>query len=149
MTNDSMVVKCPNCGTSNRIRATKVQEGYAPRCGKCKTLLPIGDGKPVTVTDTTFQQEVVQSPLPVLLDCWAAWCAPCRMLAPVVDQLAVELVGRVKVAKLNVDENPKTAAQFGIQSIPTMLIFKDGQVIDRLVGAQPKPTIMAHINQHI
>ncbi len=149
MTNDSIIVKCPNCGASNRIHTTKVQEGYAPRCGKCKTPLPVGDGKPVIVTDATFQPEVVQSPLPVLLDCWAAWCVPCRALAPIVDQLASELAGRVKVAKLNVEENPQTATKFGIQSIPTMLIFKNGQVVDRLVGVQPKPAIMARINQYI
>jgi len=109
----------------------------------------MGDGKPVIVTDATFQHEVVQSSLPVFLDCWAAWCAPCRTLTPIVDQLPVELAGRVKIAKLNVDENPQTAAKFGIQSIPTMLIFKNGQVVDRLMGAQPKPVILAHINRSI
>ena len=148
MSNDS-IVTCPNCGTQNRINTTKVQEGYAPRCGKCKTPLRMGDGKTVIVTDATFHHEVVQSSLPVFLDCWAAWCAPCRTLAPIVDQLAVELAGRVKVAKLNVDENPQTAAKFGIQSIPTMLIFKNGQVVDRLMGAQPKSAILAQINRSI
>ena len=128
MTSDSIIVKCPNCGASNRILNTRIQEGYAPRCGKCKTPLPMGDGKPIVVTDATFQSEVIQSPLPVFLDCWAPWCGPCRMLAPIVDQLAAELAGRVKVAKLNVDENPQTAAKYGLQSIPTMLIFKNGQV---------------------
>ena len=149
MSSDSIIVKCPNCGAQNRIHTTRVQEGHAPRCGKCKTPLPMGDGKPVIVNDATFQQEVVQSSLPVFLDCWAAWCAPCRTLAPIVDQLASELAGRVKVAKLNVDENPQTATQFGIQSIPTMLIFKDGQVVDRLVGSQPKQAIMTHINRYV
>jgi thioredoxin 2 len=149
MTNDSVIVKCPNCGAKNRIRTTKVQEGYAPRCGKCNTPLKMEEGKPVVVTDATFQQEVVQSSLPVLLDCWAAWCGPCRMLAPIIDQLASELAGRVKIAKLNVDENQQTAAQFGVQGIPTMLIFKNGQVVDRLVGVQPKPAIMGRINRYI
>ena len=146
MANDLVIVKCPNCGTKNRIRTTKVQEGYAPRCGKCNTPLKI---KTVIVTDATFQQEVVQSPLPLLLDCWAVWCGPCRMLAPIIDQLASEFAGRVKIAKLNVEENPQTATKFGVQSIPTMLIFKNGQVVDRLVGAQPKPAIMEHINRYI
>ena len=149
MNTDSIIVRCPNCGTLNRISTAKVKNGYVPRCGKCKTPLSIGGGKPVIVTDTTFQQEVVQSSLPVLIDCWAAWCAPCRMLAPIVEQLASELAGRLKVAKLDVDANPQTAVKFGIRSIPTMLIFKNGQLADRLVGVQPKQVIMARINRYI
>jgi len=149
MNSDSIIVECSNCGSKNRIQPTKMQEGYTPRCGKCKTPLKIEHGKTVVVNDATFQQEVIQSALPVFLDCWAPWCGPCRMLAPIVEQLATELSGRVKVAKLNVDENQQTATQFGIQSIPTMLIFKDGQPVDRLVGAQPKPAIMARIKQYI
>jgi len=96
---------------------------------------------PIVVTDATFEQEVEKSSLPVLIDCWAPWCAPCLMLAPSIAQLAEEMVGRVKFAKLNVDENLQTAAKFGIMSIPTMLIFKDGKVVDRLVGVQPKAAI--------
>jgi thioredoxin len=95
----------------------------------------------VAVTDATFEQEVEKSPLPVLLDCWAPWCRPCLMLAPAIDQLAEEMDGRIKVAKLNVDENPQTTAKFGIMSIPTMLIFKNGEAVDRLVGVQPKAAI--------
>ena len=97
--------------------------------------------EPVAVTDETFEEEVEKSSLPVLVDCWAPWCGPCRMLAPTIDQLAEEQDGVVKVAKLNVDESPKTAQKFGIMSIPTMLIVKDGEVVDRLVGVQPKATI--------
>ena len=97
--------------------------------------------EPVTVSDTTFEEEVEKSSLPVLLDCWAPWCGPCRMLAPTIDQIAEEKAGAVKVAKLNVDENPQTATKFGIMSIPTMLIFKGGEVVDRLVGVQPKAAI--------
>ena len=97
--------------------------------------------EPVTITDETFEEEVEKSSLPVLVDCWAPWCGPCRMLAPTIDQLAEEQDGVVKVAKLNVDECPKTAQKFGIMSIPTMLIVKDGEVVDRMVGVQPKATI--------
>ena len=97
--------------------------------------------EPVAVTDATFEEEVVKSPLPVLLDCWAPWCGPCRMLGPIIDQLAGELDGRIKVAKLNVDESTQTAVKFGIMSIPTMLVFKDGEVVDKMVGVQPKATI--------
>ena len=101
--------------------------------------------EPVAVTDATFEEEVEKSSLPVLLDCWAPWCGPCRMVEPIIDQLAEELDGRIKVAKLNVDESTQTAIKFGIMSIPTMLIFKDGEVVDKLVGAQPKESIEKHL----
>jgi thioredoxin 2 len=96
---------------------------------------------PVEVTDTSFEQEVLTSSLPVLLDCWAPWCGPCRMMAPVIDELAVSLAGTVKVAKLNVDENPETAGRLSIRSIPTLLLFRDGKVIGETVGAAPRAQI--------
>jgi len=102
-------------------------------------------GKPVEVTDDSFEREVLSHPGAVLLDCWAPWCGPCKMVAPVLDQLASEYSGRVKIAKLNVDENPATASRYGIRSIPTMLIFKKGNQIDRLVGALPKQEIESHL----
>jgi thioredoxin len=95
----------------------------------------------VHVTDATFGDQVERSATPVLLDLWADWCGPCHMLAPTIDQLSSELAGRVKVAKLNIDENPRTAARFGVQSIPTLLVLKDGREVDRLVGVQPKQEI--------
>lgn len=101
--------------------------------------------EPVIVTDETFEAEVEKSSIPVLLDCWAPWCGPCRMLGPTIDQLAEEKSGTIKVAKLNVDESPKTAQKFGVMSIPTMLIIKGGEVVDRLVGVQPKATIEQHL----
>jgi thioredoxin len=109
--------------------------------------MPVNGGKPLYVTDTSFQRDVIEAPkdLPVLLDCWAPWCGPCRMIAPVLDQLAAESEGKYLIAKLNVDENPQVAAQFRIQSIPTMLIFKNGQLIDRLMGAMPKHAIAASL----
>jgi thioredoxin len=102
--------------------------------------------RPRVVTDATFAREVLHTGArPVLLDCWAEWCGPCRTLAPVLDQLAAESKGKYIIAKLNVDENPQTAAQFGIRSIPTMLIFKNGTLVDRLVGVQPRQTIAARL----
>jgi len=105
------------------------------------------ENKPVKVTDANFAAEVERSPLPVLLDMWAPWCGPCGMLAPVIEELAAEMAGRVRVAKLNVDENPATAARFGVQSIPTLLLLKGGRELDRIVGVQPKAVIVQRIER--
>ncbi len=102
-------------------------------------------GKPLVVTDTTFSEEVLKSPHPVLVDFWATWCGPCRSIAPVVEELAEEYEGRVKVCKLDVDSEQKTAEEFGIRSIPTLLIFKDGKVATQIVGAVPKPHFVEKI----
>jgi thioredoxin len=144
---------CPKCGTRNRVNET-VALAHRPICGKCGASLNNGDtgeAKPQTVTDASFTIEVIEasSARPVLVDAWAEWCGPCRMIAPVLDQLAAESRGRYKIAKLNVDENPRTAAQFNIRSIPTMLIFKHGQLADQIVGAQPKQAIAARLSRHL
>lgn len=140
---------CPNCGTKNRINET-LALAHRPVCGKCGA--PLGEAresnsKPQTVTDASFAQDVVAASLarPVLVDAWAEWCGPCRMIAPVLDQLAAESNGRNKIAKLNVDENPRIAWQFNIRSIPTMLIFKNGKLVDQIIGAQPKQAIMTRL----
>ena len=139
------VVACRNCGARNRVDEARLATSEA-RCGRCGERLSAAasgeDSKPVTITDQTFEREVLQaSGRPVMVDCWAPWCGPCRMVGPIMDQLAAESAGRYRIAKLNVDDNPQTASRFNIASIPTMLIFKDGKLIDRLIGAQPKQTI--------
>ena len=141
-------MKCPSCGASNRVPAEKLREGLEPICGRCKTPLSVSS-HPTIVTDANFLEEVERSPLPVLLDMWAPWCGPCRMIAPVVEQLAVELAGRVKVAKLNTDENPMTGSRFNVRSIPTLLVLKDGREVDRLVGAMPKQEILRRLESII
>lgn len=94
--------------------------------------------KVVQLSDDSFENEVLKSATPVLVDFWASWCAPCKAISPVVDGLAAEYAGKVKVGKLNVDENPATPGQYGVRGIPTLILFKDGKVVDQLVGAAPK-----------
>ena len=138
------LVTCPSCGTKNRLPALRA--GRKAVCGKCKTPLP-DNGGPVDVTDTTFAAEVEQSATPVLLDLWADWCGPCHILAPTIDQLSSEMAGRVKVAKLNIDESPGVANRFGVRSIPTLLVLKAGREVDRLVGVQPKQEIVRRLER--
>ncbi len=143
---DPQLVRCPSCGATNRVPLEKIGKGLQPVCGRCKTALRF-ENKPVNVTDANFAAEVERSPLPVLLDMWAPWCGPCLMVAPVIEELAAEMAGRVRVAKLNVDENPATAARFGVQSIPTLLLLKGGRELDRIVGVQSKAAIVQRIER--
>ncbi len=143
---DPQLIRCPTCGATNRVPQEKIAQGLDPVCGRCKTPLSISN-KPVTVTDATFAAEVERSPLPVLLDLWAPWCGPCQMLAPVLEELAEEMAGRVRVAKLNVDENPRTASRFSVRGIPTLLVLKAGQEVDRIVGVQPKAEIARRLQR--
>jgi thioredoxin 2 len=143
---EPQLIRCPSCGVTNRVPLERVATGLKPVCGRCKTPIPV-DLEPVTVTDATFPAEVERSPLPVVLDLWAAWCGPCRILAPVIDELASDMAGRVRFAKLNVDENPATAARFNVRSLPTLLVLKAGKEIDRLVGVQPKSEIARRLGR--
>ena len=143
---ETQLVRCPSCGATNRVPQDKLALGLTPVCGRCKAPLPV-HAKPVSVTDATFSAEVERSPLPVLLDMWAPWCDPCRMMTPVIDELASEMAGRVRFAKLNVDENPATAARFHVSSIPTLLVLKAGQELDRIVGVQPKAEIARRLQR--
>jgi|SRR2546425_12405755 len=106
-------------------------------------------GNAVAVTEQNFDSEVIQSKVPVLVDFWAAWCAPCRAVAPTVEDLAVEYKDRLKVVKVDVDENQDVSIRYGVQSIPTLILFKDGKVVERLVGAYPKPIVVSKIQPHL
>jgi thioredoxin 1 len=105
--------------------------------------------KPIQVDDANFQAEVLNSDKPVLVDFWAIWCGPCKMIAPVIEELATEYDGKLKVVKIDVDANPRTAMQYGVRSIPTLLIFKSGQVVEQMVGAFPKRNILEKVTQHL
>ncbi|MDM8526528.1 thioredoxin TrxC [Desulfococcaceae bacterium HSG8] len=139
----SYLIRCPSCRTKNRIPEDKIS--LTPKCGKCGRPMNMDDiftGKPVTVTDSNFETTVLKSPLSVLLDCWAPWCGPCQMIGPVMEELAGEWKGRIRIGKLNSDENPGISGQFQIRSIPTLLIFDNGQLKESIVGAFPKQHII-------
>lgn len=143
---EPQLIHCPACGATNRVPLEKIEQGLEPVCGRCKKQLT-GSIHPIAVTDATFAADVERSPLPVLLDLWAAWCGPCQMIAPVIEQLAKEMAGRVRVAKLNVDENPATAERFQVRSIPALLVLRAGQEVERIVGAQPKTEIVRRLEK--
>ncbi len=142
------VIVCSKCEAKNRVDETRLASSEA-KCGRCGATLEVTgeqDSKPLIITDQTFEREVLSARgKPVLVDCWAPWCGPCRIVGPLMDQLAAESQGNYRIAKLNVDDNQLTASRFQISSIPTMLIFKDGKLIDRLVGAQSKQVIAEHL----
>lgn len=128
------VVECPNCHTKNRVPAAA---GGAPQCGKCHSPLAwITDA-----TDDDFSDVVEKATIPVLVDIWAPWCGPCRMVSPALEQLASEMAGQLKLVKVNTDENPQVSQRFNVMSIPTLLLFNDGEVVDEQVGAAPAATL--------
>ena len=104
-------------------------------------------GKPVEINDAKFNEAVLKAQLPVLVDFWAPWCGPCRMVAPVVEELAAEYEGKVTFVKVNVDDNPETARQYGVMSIPTLIIFKNGQPVSNIVGFRPKPELKKSLDE--
>jgi thioredoxin 1 len=106
-------------------------------------------GNAVAVTEQSFEAEVVKSSVPVLVDFWAAWCGPCRAIAPTVEELAGEYAGKLKVVKVDVDENPDVSGKYGVQSIPTLLVFKNGEVVERLIGAYPKNMLLQKLQPHL
>ncbi len=138
-------IPCPHCGAVNRVPEDRLSEG--PVCGRCKSVL--FPDKPVRVTDATFHQQVERSDLPVVVDFWAGWCAPCQTMAPVVDAAALNLRPRARVAKMEVDQNQQTAGRFGIRSIPTIILFRDGQEADRVSGAMQANQFEPWVRQHL
>jgi thioredoxin 2 len=141
------IVVCPNCGANNRVDESRQAMAI---CGRCKRELPIAAGKPLVVTDETFASMLAEAgDKPVLVDCWAPWCGPCRLLEPIVEELAAESNGRWVIAKLNTDENHRRAAEYRIDAIPTMLIFKKGSLVDRLVGVQSKAGILERLSRRL
>lgn len=135
------ILTCPNCGKKNKIRPS---ERGAPHCGNCGKVLPWL----VNVTDETFDIEAKAAPA-VVVDLWAPWCGPCRIVGPILDDLSKEYAGRLKVVKVNVDDNPATAQRFQAFSIPTMVVMKDGQVVDRIVGAMPKAELAVRLTPYL
>lgn len=143
-----LLIRCANCGAENRVPEEKLKQGLAPVCGRCKMPLSVAS-EPIAVTDATFSAEVECSAVPVLVDMWAPWCGPCRMLSPIIEQLAREMAGRVRVARLNVDENRATAQRLNVQGIPALLVFKGGREVDRTLGVQPKAEIVRRLQRAI
>ncbi|MCK5100802.1 MAG: thioredoxin TrxC [Desulfobacteraceae bacterium] len=144
MNDNSLIFACSKCGTKNKVPVSRIND--SPKCGKCGEILSTDVfGQTVDVSDATFDEEVLKSTLPVLVDCWAPWCGPCKAVGPLLDELAVKYKGRLKIAKVNVDENQEVGSRYSISSIPTMFLVKNGQIIDTLIGALPKEELEVQI----
>jgi thioredoxin 2 len=141
MPTEGTIIVCPNCGRKNRVRPSA---SGVPRCSVCHTLLPWI----VEATAETFDEEIKAS-VPVLVDFWAPWCGPCRMVSPVVERIGRDNAGRMKVVKLNTDEAPDISAKFNVQGIPLLVLISDGQEVDRKVGALPDAPLRAWLEPYL
>jgi thioredoxin len=140
----TQTVSCRSCGSPNRIDPERLRGGLEPVCGRCRTRLPVS-AAPVEVTDASFDSEVLGSVLPVLLDVWAPWCVPCRGMEPVIEEVASKLAGRLRVARLHLDKNPETANRLRIQGVPTLVVFRDGREVSRMVGVREKEDLLRRL----
>ena len=134
-TQKKVTVGCPFCGRLNRVDLARAAAG--PKCGECGR--PILLDRPLPVTDASFDRVIADAQVPVLVDFYADWCGPCKMVAPIMDELARDRMGQVLITKLDTDRNPQIARRFQIASIPTVMVFKDGQVVAQQLGAMPRP----------
>ena len=142
---DSSIVVCAQCQAPNRIPSARL--GDEPKCGHCKQSL--FTGQPIVLTDQSFDKQLTRSDLPLVVDFWAPWCGPCRMMAPFFEQVAAELEPRVRFAKVNTDENPVLSRRYGISSIPTTVVFKGGREIARQPGAMSLPQLKQWLRPHL
>ena len=142
---DSKHVVCPNCAGVNRVPADRLTGGG--KCGRCKT--PLFVGKPLEIGAADFQKQLTRSDVPLLVDFWAPWCGPCRMMAPAFEQAAKQLEPNVRLLKVNTEQQQAVAGQFGIRSIPTMILFAQGRELDRMSGALDASGIVAWARQHL
>ena len=142
---DRVQSPCAACGAINRMPRNRVRDD--PKCGKCKQ--SVFPDHPVLATDATWAREVDESPIPVLVDFWAEWCGPCRAIAPILEQVAKERRGRLKVVKLDVDQNPRSAAAHRVQSIPMLQLQRGPLFVDKQLGAVPKPMLDAWLDRHL
>ena len=136
-------IACPHCGRLNRVDLARAAD--RPRCGVCRQPIPLDS--PLPLTDASFDRVLADAPVPVMVDFYADWCGPCKMMAPFLDRVAAERTGEVLIAKLDTDRNPAVSRRFGIASIPTTIVFKDGREVARRMGAMGKPQLDAMVNQ--
>lgn len=137
--NHDAIVRCRSCGAKNRVKLDLLAS--FPSCGRCKSRLSVPD-RALNVSEGEFLEEVLRETIPTAVDFWAPWCGPCKMVSPVLEDIADKHPGKIKVVKVNSDENPGLSQRFGIQGIPTIILFRDGKEVDRLVGAAPRDNIV-------
>jgi len=137
--NNETIIRCKSCGGKNRVFLDKVQS--MPRCGKCRALLTIPQ-EAISINEGQFGVEVLDETIPTAVDFWAPWCGPCRIVSPILDDIARRFPGKIKIVKVNSDDNPRLSIKYGIQGIPTVILFREGREVDRLVGAAPKENIL-------
>jgi thioredoxin 2 len=143
MNNNSAILRCPSCGSRNRVMLDRIS--LQPKCGKCKAPIRIPD-RAVSISGDQFETEVLRETIPTAVDFWAPWCGPCRMMSPILENIAKNYRGKIKIVKVNSDENQHISSRFGIQGIPTLILFRDGHELDRLIGAAPREHILRFLH---